>query len=213
MIANLNEDRKRLRAHWETEKDIISRIRKAKEQVEAYKVEAERAEREADFGRVAEIRYGKIAEEEKKIEDLKVELSEYQSDLRMLKEEVEADDIAGIISHWTGIPVSKMVESERQKLLRLEEVLQQRVVGQDEAITAVSDAIRRSRAGLQDPNRPIGSFIFLGSTGIGKTELAKALAEFLFDDERAMVRIDMSEYQEKTCGQPTGGSASRICRL
>ncbi|RMG65664.1 MAG: AAA family ATPase, partial [Bacteroidetes bacterium] len=196
-LATLNESRQHLRAHWETEKDIIERIRKAKETVEALKVEAEEAERRAEFGRVAEIRYGKIAAQEKEIERLNAELVSYQKDMRMMKEEVEAEDIADIISRWTGIPVSKMVESERQKLLRLEDELHRRVVGQEEAIEAVSDAIRRSRAGLQDPNRPIGSFIFLGSTGVGKTELAKALAEFLFDDERAMVRIDMSEYQEK----------------
>lgn len=196
-IANLSDERKRLRAHWETEKEIIQKIRAAKEQVENYKQEAERAERESDFGRVAELRYGKIAEEESKIESLKEELMAYQSDLRMLKEEVEAEDIAEIISKWTGIPVTKMVESERKKLLRLEDELAKQVVGQDEAIEAVSDAIRRSRAGLQDPNRPIGSFIFLGSTGVGKTELAKTLASFLFDDEKSMVRIDMSEYQEK----------------
>jgi ATP-dependent Clp protease ATP-binding subunit ClpB len=196
-IANLDEERKQLRAHWETEKEILNQIRQAKENVEAFKIEAEQAERQADFGKVAELRYGKIAEEEKKIEKYKEDLQAYQEDLRMLKEEVEAEDIAEIISKWTGIPVSKMVESERQKLLHLEDQLKKRVVGQDEALEAVADAIRRSRAGLQDANRPIGSFIFLGSTGVGKTELAKALAEFLFDDEKAMVRIDMSEYQEK----------------
>ena len=196
-LANLEEDRKRLRSHWETEKEIIGKIRTAKATAEELKVEAEEAERQADFGKVAEIRYGSIVKEEEKIEQLEKELANYQSDLRMLKEEVEAEDIAEVVSRWTGIPVSKMVESERQKLLRLEDELHKRVVGQDEAIRAVSDAIRRSRAGLQDPNRPIGSFIFLGSTGVGKTELAKALAEYLFDDERAMVRIDMSEYQEK----------------
>ncbi|MEZ4826990.1 MAG: ATP-dependent chaperone ClpB [Bacteroidia bacterium] len=196
-LANLEVDRTRLRAHWETEKDIIQKIRQSKASVEDLKVEAEEAERKADFGRVAEIRYGAIVEMEKRIERLNHQLIDYQSDMRMLKEEVEAEDITEIISRWTGIPVSRMVESERQKLLRLEDELHRRVVGQNEAIEAVSDAIRRSRAGLQDPNRPIGSFIFLGSTGVGKTELAKALAEFLFDDERAMVRIDMSEYQEK----------------
>lgn len=196
-LANLNEERKRLRAHWEQEKEIILSIRKSKENLENYRLMAEQAEREADFGKVAELRYGKIVEEQKNIERLKQALNENQKDLRMMKEEVEADDIAEIISRWTGIPVSKMVEGERQKLLRLEDELHERVVGQDEAIEAVSNAIRRSRAGLQDPNKPIGSFIFLGSTGVGKTELAKALAEFLFDDEHAMVRIDMSEYQEK----------------
>ena len=196
-LANLDEDRKRLRSHWETEKGIIGNIREKKEEIEALRVEAEEAERQADFGKVAEIRYGKLVHIEKEIERLKEELLSYQEDLRMLKEEVESEDIAEVISRWTGIPVSKMVESERLKLLRLEEELHKRVVGQEEAIQAVSDAIRRSRAGLQDPNRPMGSFIFLGSTGVGKTELAKALAEFLFDDERSLVRIDMSEYQEK----------------
>ncbi|MEO0472849.1 MAG: ATP-dependent chaperone ClpB [Bacteroidota bacterium] len=196
-LANLEEERNRLRSHWETEKDIIKNIRAAKEKVESLKVEAEEAERQADFGKVAEIRYGEVVQQEKIIDTLKDELANYQSDLRMLKEEVESEDIAEVIAKWTGIPVSRMVESERQKLLRLEDELAKRVVGQEEAIQAVSDAIRRSRAGLQDPNRPIGSFIFMGSTGVGKTELAKALAEFLFDDERNMVRIDMSEYQEK----------------
>ncbi|MEO1418861.1 MAG: ATP-dependent chaperone ClpB [Bacteroidota bacterium] len=196
-LANLGDTQKRLRSHWETEKGILVNIREAKENVERLKVEAEEAERQADFGRVAEIRYGKIDKETKEMGRLKLELDNFQSDLRILKEEVGAEEIAEIISRWTGIPVSKMVESERQKLLRLEEELHQRVIGQHEAIIAVSDAIRRSRAGLSDPNKPIGSFIFLGSTGVGKTELAKALASFLFDDERNMVRIDMSEYQEK----------------
>ncbi|MCI4670518.1 MAG: ATP-dependent chaperone ClpB [Bacteroidia bacterium] len=196
-LANLNESRKNLRAHWENEKKILDQIRRAKEDVESLKVQAEEAERQADFGRVAEIRYGLIDKKEKEIESLKEELASFQSDVQMLKEEVNAEQIAEVISKWTGIPVTKMVESERQKLLRLEDELHKRVVGQHEAIEAVSDAIRRSRAGLQDANRPIGSFIFLGSTGVGKTELAKALAEFLFDDEQNMVRIDMSEYQEK----------------
>ncbi|MEM6346668.1 MAG: ATP-dependent chaperone ClpB [Bacteroidota bacterium] len=196
-LANLGETRNNLRAHWENEKRIVEKIRTAKEAVEALRVEAEEAERQADFGRVAEIRYGSVVKREEEIEALKKELIEYQGEKQMMKEEVDAEDIAEVISRWTGIPVSKMVESERQKLLRLEDELANRVVGQREAITAVSDAIRRSRAGLQDPNRPIGSFVFLGSTGVGKTELAKALAEFLFDDERSMVRIDMSEYQEK----------------
>ncbi|WNJ18934.1 ATP-dependent chaperone ClpB [Pontibacter sp. G13] len=196
-LANLNEERNRLKAHWEAEKGIIDQINQAKEEQERLKVEAEQAERNADFGRVAEIRYGALQAKDEEIARLKSELQGTQSELRMLKEEVESEDIAEIVSRWTGIPVSKMVESERQKLLHLEEELHRRVVGQDEAIEAVSDAIRRSRAGLQDPNRPIGSFIFLGSTGVGKTELAKALAEFLFDDERSLIRIDMSEYQEK----------------
>ncbi|MFK7970261.1 MAG: ATP-dependent Clp protease ATP-binding subunit, partial [Bacteroidia bacterium] len=196
-IANLQDERNRLRAHWETEKAIVDKLRAAKESIEEFKVEAEQAERQADFGKVAEIRYGHIAKEEKKIETLQAELAETQSDLRMMKEEVGSEDIAEIISKWTGIPVTKMIESERQKLLKLEEMLAKRVVGQGEAVEAVSNAIRRSRAGLQDPHKPIGSFLFLGSTGVGKTELAKALADLLFDDERALVRIDMSEYQEK----------------
>lgn len=196
-LANLNESRKNLRAHWENEKKILDRIREVKEEVEALKVQAEEAERQADFGKVAEIRYGLLGKKEKEIEALKSELASFQTEVKMLKEEVNSEQVADVISHWTGIPVSKMVESERQKLLRLEDELHKRVVGQDEAITAVADAIRRSRAGLQDANKPIGSFIFLGSTGVGKTELAKALASFLFDDEHNMVRIDMSEYQEK----------------
>lgn len=196
-LANFRESRNQLKAHWEEEKGIILKIREAKEKLDSLKTAAEQAERSADFGKVAEIRYGQMVEEERKIDELKEQLTAQQAYLRMMKEEIEAEDIAEIISRWTGIPVSKMVEGERAKLLRLEDELHRRVVGQEEAITAVSDAIRRSRAGLQDPHRPIGSFIFLGSTGVGKTELAKALAEFLFNDEKSMVRIDMSEYQEK----------------
>ena len=196
-LADLQESRSHLKAHWEEEKRIVLSIRESKQMLDMLRTEAEKAERDADFGKVAEIRYGKMAEEEQKIEAKKAELNAFQSELRMMKEEVEAEDIAEIISRWTGIPVSKMVEGERKKLLKLEDELHRRVVGQNEAVSAVSNAIRRSRAGLQDPNRPIGSFIFLGSTGVGKTELAKALAELLFDDEKAMVRIDMSEFQEK----------------
>ena len=196
-LANKMEERSVLRAHWEAEKEIISKIREAKARIEDFRLEAETAERQADFGKVAEIRYGKIAAEEAEVNRLKAELMEFQGERRMMKEEVEAEDIAETVAKWTGIPVSKMMESERQKLLNLEEELSSRVVGQQEALQAVSNAIRRSRAGLQDPNRPIGSFIFLGSTGVGKTELAKALADYLFSDESAMIRIDMSEYQEK----------------
>ncbi|MBX7241718.1 MAG: ATP-dependent chaperone ClpB [Bacteroidia bacterium] len=196
-LANLNEDKKHLKMHWESEKSLINQINESKQKIEKLKLEADNAERQSDYGKVAQIRYGQIPEEEKKQEALKQELATLQQDLRLMKEEVNADEIAEIIAKWTGIPVSRMVESERKKLLRLEDELHKRVVGQEEAIQAVSDAIRRSRAGLQDSKRPIGSFIFLGSTGVGKTELAKALAEFLFDDEQAMVRIDMSEYQEK----------------
>lgn len=195
LIANLREEGKGFRERWEAEKEIHSKLASAKEEAEKMRHEAERAEREGRFGDASELLYGLMPNLVQKAERLKEELA--QADKRLLKEEVDAEDIAEIVSKWTGIPVTKMVESERQKLLRLEEELHARVVGQDEAIEAVSDAIRRSRAGLQDPNRPIGSFIFLGSTGVGKTELAKALAQYLFDDEKSMVRIDMSEYQEK----------------
>lgn len=196
-LANLQENRNVLKGQWELEKKYIQDIQEAKKEVEKLRFAADNAERQADFGKVAQIRYGQIPELEKKVVAIKEELSEIQRDVPLMKEEVNTDEIAEIVSKWTGIPVTKMVESERKKLLRLEEELHHRVVGQEEAITAVSDAIRRSRAGLQDPKRPIGSFIFLGSTGVGKTELAKALAAFLFDDEQAMIRIDMSEYQEK----------------
>ena len=196
-IANLKEDAKGLRAKWSSEKKLIDRIQQAKIDIENYKYEADRAEREGDYGKVAEIRYGKIKDAENAIASLQKELADIQGDNAMIKEEVDSEDIADIVSRWTGIPVKKMLQSEKDKLLHLEDELHKRVVGQDEAIAAVSDAVRRSRAGLQDPRRPIGSFIFLGTTGVGKTELAKALAEYLFDDENMMTRIDMSEYQEK----------------
>ncbi|WP_207427473.1 ATP-dependent chaperone ClpB [Pedobacter sp. SYSU D00535] len=197
-IANLSADRDSLRAAWQAEKDLVDAINTEVEQIENYKLEAEQAERAGDYGRVAELRYGKIKESQDKVERLKKELQEKQSDgNRMLKEEVTSEDIAGVVSRWTGIPVTKMIQSEREKLLHLEEELHKRVAGQEEAIEAISDAIRRSRAGLHDKRKPIGSFIFLGTTGVGKTELAKALAEFLFNDEHSMVRIDMSEYQER----------------
>ncbi len=196
-ISGLNEERNNLRAKWENEKEIIDNIQKLKESIENLKFEAVQAERQGDYGKVAEIRYGRIKEAENNIADLQEQLHQVQSDEPLIKEEVEAEDIAGIVSRWTGIPVSRMMQSEREKLLALEDELHKRVVGQDEAITAVSDAVRRSRAGLQDAKRPIGSFIFLGTTGVGKTELARALAEFLFDDENMMTRIDMSEYQER----------------
>ncbi|MER3525025.1 MAG: ATP-dependent chaperone ClpB [Ignavibacteria bacterium] len=196
-LAEQHQLRTELRAHWQVEKDLIQSIRTMKEQIENARLEAEQKEREGDLGRVAELRYGVIAELERKIRAASAKLQEAQKDRRMLKEEVEAEDIAEIVARWTGIPVARMLESDRQKLLHLEERLQQRVIAQEEAVKAVSDAIRRSRVGLQDEKRPIGSFIFLGSTGVGKTELARALAEFLFNDERAMVRIDMSEYMEK----------------
>jgi len=196
-IANLSAERDSLRASWQGEKDLVDAINHQSEQIESYKLEAEQAERAGDYGRVAELRYGKIKEAQDKTEQLKKELDAKQSGNRMLKEEVTSEDIAGVVSRWTGIPVTKMIQSEREKLLHLEDELHKRVAGQDEAIEAISDAIRRSRAGLQDKRKPIGSFIFLGTTGVGKTELAKALAEFLFNDESSMVRIDMSEYQER----------------
>ena len=196
-IANLSADRDSLRASWQGEKDLVDAINNEVKQIEDFKLEAEQAERAGDYGRVAEIRYGKIKESQDKLENLKKDLEVKQSGSRMLKEEVTSEDIAGVVSRWTGIPVTKMIQSEREKLLHLEQELHKRVAGQEEAIGAISDAIRRSRAGLQDKRKPIGSFIFLGTTGVGKTELAKALAEFLFNDEHSMVRIDMSEYQER----------------
>lgn len=196
-IANLNEERTKLRARWKAEKELIDNIQKNKSEIENLKLEATQAERAGDYGKVAEIRYGKIKEAEENIRKSKELLGEKQKDLALIKEEVSAEDIAEIVSHWTGIPVSKMLDSEREKLLHLESELHKRVIGQDEAVTAVADAIRRSRAGLQDESRPVGSFIFLGTTGVGKTELAKALAEVLFNDENLMTRIDMSEYQER----------------
>lgn len=196
-IAELNEERVKLRAKWQNEKNIIDKIQHNKQEIENLRFEAEDAERRGDYGKVAEIRYGRIKEAETEIERFKNELLSVQSDYALIKEEVDAEDIAEVVSRWTGVPVSRMLQSEREKLLHLEDELHKRVVGQNEAIAAVSDAVRRSRAGLQDAKRPIGSFIFLGTTGVGKTELAKALAEFLFNDENLMTRIDMSEYQER----------------
>jgi len=196
-LANLNDERNQLKAKWQAEKDIVEKIQQNKQAIEDFKFEAEQAERAGDFGKVAEIRYGKIQETQGELEALKLKLEELQGDTPMINEEVGAEEIAEIVSRWTGIPVNRMLQSEREKLLKLEEELHKRVIGQDEAIQAISDAIRRSRAGLQDARKPIGSFIFLGTTGVGKTELAKALAEFLFNDENSMVRIDMSEYQER----------------
>ncbi|MGI4803738.1 MAG: ATP-dependent chaperone ClpB, partial [Janthinobacterium lividum] len=196
-IANLSNERDSVRAKWRGEKDLVDNVNTKIEQIENFKLEADQAERAGDYGKVAELRYGKIKETEAEVEKLKKQIEDEQGDGRMLKEEVTADDIAGVVARWTGIPVSKMIQSEREKLLNLEDELHKRVAGQEEAIEAISDAIRRSRAGLQDPRKPIGSFIFLGTTGVGKTELAKALAEYLFNDEAALVRIDMSEYQER----------------
>ena len=196
-IAELKEQDTSYKAKWQSEKELVNKIQQNKQQIEQLKFEADRAEREGDYGKVAEIRYGKLQALENEIKSIQEDLKRKQGDSAMIKEEVTAEDIADVVSRWTGIPVSKMMQSERDKLLHLEDELHKRVVGQDEAIQAVADAVRRSRAGLQDPKRPIGSFIFLGTTGVGKTELAKALAEYLFDDESLMTRIDMSEYQEK----------------
>jgi ATP-dependent Clp protease ATP-binding subunit ClpB len=196
-IADLSDKRNTLKAKWENEKELIRGIREEKENIDKYKFEAEQAERAGDYGKVAEIRYGKIVESEKRLEELKQKMERKKDESPLLKEEVDAEDIAEIVAKWTGIPVAKMLQSERDKLLFLEKELGKRVAGQEEAIHALSDAVRRSRAGLQDPKRPIGSFIFFGTTGVGKTELAKSLAEFLFNDENSMVRIDMSEYQER----------------
>ena len=196
-IAELKEQETSYKAKWQNEKELVNKIQQNKQEIEQLKFEAEKAEREGDYGKVAEIRYGKLQALENEIKDIQEDLKHKQGDSAMIKEEVTAEDIADVVSRWTGIPVNKMLQSERDKLLHLEQELHLRVVGQDEAIAAVSDAVRRSRAGLQDPKRPIGSFIFLGTTGVGKTELAKALADYLFDDESLMTRIDMSEYQEK----------------
>ncbi len=196
-LANLNEDRNAIAGRWKSEKQVVDGIQQTKQAIEQYRFEAEKAERDGDYGRVAEIRYGLIKAAELKLEDLKNQLAGLQVDAALIKEEVGSEEIAEIVSRWTGIPVSRMLQSEREKLLHLENELHKRVIGQDEAIEAIADAIRRSRAGLQDSRRPVGSFIFLGTTGVGKTELARALAGFLFNDENAMIRIDMSEYQER----------------
>ncbi len=196
-LSDLVEKINEMKAHWNNEKDMIGEIRKTKEAIEKLGIEEQQAERDGDLARVAEIRYGKAVELNKRLEEANDKLTELQSDRRMLKEDVDSDDIANIVSQWTGIPVTKMLEGEREKLIYMENRLQQRVIGQNEAVTAVSNAVRRARSGLQDPNRPIGSFIFMGPTGVGKTELAKALADFIFDSEQAIIRIDMSEYMEK----------------
>jgi len=196
-LAALGEQRSELKAQWELERELISTIRSLKSEIEELKSRAATYEREGDLGKVAEIRYGRITELERDLAATNIKLREAQAQRCLLKEEVDAEEIADVVARWTGIPVSRMLESERTKLLRMEERLHQRVIGQHEAVSAVSNAIRRSRAGLQDRNRPVGSFIFMGTTGVGKTELARALAEFLFDDEHALVRIDMSEYMEK----------------
>jgi ATP-dependent Clp protease ATP-binding subunit ClpB len=196
-LANLQEESRSMKAHWQKEKELIAKIREMKEKIEEAKIEEQSAERRGDLNRVAELRYGTQVQLKKELEQANQALEELQKNQKMLKEEVDEDDIAQIVSHWTGIPVSRMMESEIQKLIHLEENLRERVISQEEALEKVANAVRRSRAGLQDVNRPIGSFIFLGPTGVGKTELARALAASLFDDERAMVRIDMSEYMEK----------------
>ncbi|WP_313111066.1 ATP-dependent chaperone ClpB [Aequorivita sediminis] len=196
-LANLKEERNELNAKWQSEKEVVDNVQILKKEIEEYKLEAERAERDGDFGKVAELRYGKIKEAQEKLTKLETQLAENDESTSLIKEEVTREDIAEVVAKWTGVPVTKMLQSDREKLLVLEDELHKRVVGQHEAIVAVSDAIRRSRAGLQDEKKPIGSFLFLGTTGVGKTELAKALAEYLFDDESAMTRIDMSEYQER----------------
>ena len=196
-IAELSEERNSLKAKWESEKEVVHGIQKGKEDIDKLKFEAEQAEKAGDYGKVAEIRYGKITEAEKRLNEYQQKMKDMQGEKSLLKEEVDSEDIAEVVAKWTGIPVSKMLQSDREKLLQLEEELSRRVAGQEEAIRALSDAVRRSRAGLQDPKRPIGSFIFMGTTGVGKTELSKALADYLFNDENAMVRIDMSEYQER----------------
>ena len=196
-LANLKEERNEINAKWKSEKEVVDNIQNAKLDIENFKIEAEKAEREGDYGKVAEIRYGKIKQAQIKLEEFQEILAQNKDENSLIKEEVTLDDIAEVVAKWTGIPVTKMIQSEREKLLSLEKELHKRVVGQEEAIIAVSDAVRRSRAGLQNPNKPIGSFLFLGTTGVGKTELAKALADYLFDDENAMTRIDMSEYQER----------------
>lgn len=196
-LANLKEERNEIFTKWKSEKEVVDNIQAVKLEIEDFKLEAERAERDGDYGKVAEIRYGKIKEAQERLDALQIQLAENQAGNSLIKEEVTHDDIAEVVAKWTGIPVTKMLQSEREKLLKLEDELHRRVVGQEEAIEAISDAVRRSRAGLQDAKKPIGSFLFLGTTGVGKTELAKALAEYLFDDENAMTRIDMSEYQER----------------
>ena len=196
-LADMNDELKQMKAHWQNEKDMIQTIRKIKEEQEQLNQEAQQAEREGNLAKVAEIRYGKATELARRLEDANRKLAELQADSKMLKEEVDDEDVAEVISRWTGIPVSRMLEGEREKLVHMEERLHRRVIGQEQAVEAVSNAVRRARSGLQDPNRPIGSFIFMGPTGVGKTELAKALAEFIFDSEQAMVRIDMSEFMEK----------------
>jgi ATP-dependent Clp protease ATP-binding subunit ClpB len=196
-LGAFKEELHEMKAHWQNEKDLIQQIRSIREQQEQLGVEAQQAEREGDLARVAEIRYGRLSQLEKQLQDANRQLADQQNARRMLKEEVDDEDIAEVIARWTGIPVSKMLEGEKEKLLKMEDRISRRVIGQGEAVTAVSHAVRRARSGLQDPNRPIGSFIFMGPTGVGKTELAKALAEFLFDSEQAIVRIDMSEFMEK----------------
>ena len=196
--AAMKEEIHRMKAHWQNEKDLIQAIRSIKEEQEKLGIEAEQAERQGDLAKVAEIRYGRVNELHGKLEEANRRLADLQSESKMLKEEVDDEDIAEVVSRWTGIPVSRMLEGEKEKLVHMEARIGRRVIGQEEAVAAVSNAVRRARSGLQDPNRPIGSFIFMGPTGVGKTELAKALAEFIFDSDQAMTRIDMSEYHGKT---------------
>jgi ATP-dependent Clp protease ATP-binding subunit ClpB len=208
-LANLREEQRRIQAKWQAEKEVITRIRELKEQIEQAKIQAEEYERQGDLGKVAEIRYGTLVTLQKQLNEAKQKMEEMQRNGAMMKEEIGAEEVAEVVSKWTGIPVTKMLQSERTKLLKMEEELHKRVVGQDDAIRAISEAVRRARAGLSDERRPIGSFIFLGTTGVGKTELARSLAEYLFNDENALIRIDMSEYMEphsvsRLIGAPPG---------
>jgi ATPases with chaperone activity, ATP-binding subunit len=212
-LANLREEQRRIQAKWQAEKEVITRIRELKEQIEQAKIQAEEYERQGDFGKVAEIRYGTIVTLQKQLNEAKQKMEEMQRNGAMIKEEIGAEEVAEVVSKWTGIPVTKMLQSERTKLLHMEEELHKRVVGQDDAIRAISEAVRRARAGLSDERRPIGSFIFLGTTGVGKTELARSLAEYLFNDENALIRIDMSEYMEPHSVSRLIGAPPGICGL
>ena len=211
-LANFKDDREAIYTKWKSEKEVVDTIQAAKKNIELYKLEAEKAEREGDYGKVAELRYGKIKVEEEGLNDLQKQVVK-NKETALIKEEVTSEDIAEVVAKWTGIPVQKMLQSDREKLLQLEDELHKRVIGQNEAIQAISDAVRRSRAGLQDTKKPIGTFLFLGTTGVGKTEVAKALAEYLFDNEDAMTRIDMSEYQERHAVSRTYWRTSGVCGL
>ena len=212
-IADLKGEASALQAQWQAEKEAVQRLRAIREQIDQTKVEIEQAERQYDLNKAAELKYGKLAELERRLKAEQQRLEQKQSGMHLLKEEVDEEDIAEVVSRWTGVPVSRLLEGEMQQAAASRRRIAPRVIGQDEAVTAVAEAVMRARSGLKDPNRPIGSFIFLGPTGVGKTELARALAEYLFDDERTMIRIDMSEYQEKHTVARLHRRASRICRL